>query len=349
MEAVFGLLLVLIGVSCGVETYCDARMDKAQCYGALGGAVNIQLITQTTQDKIYRLVRNNKLILDVRNNVVRITDESVQNRASFTVSNGTFRMSNIKTTDDAEYLFSILNGNGVELKQHKLQMSVQVPVSSPKLSSKCLSHGERRVSCTVEGDSPQYSWTLDGHTLMDTGLLSGNNETNNITLKLGLSGQLVCLVKNHVSHDSVNMNLSICEGFIHISCTLSNGTYVSEWVLEANNTLVCVKPTTTTTAPTTTTTMVYIAGSLSAVVILLVVVVGVYCAQMKKKTSKAQDIEDEQDITYADVRFLKRQGRPKEKREETEVEYGQVKVSGGGRQTVETVDDDCVYAKVKRN
>ncbi|KAM4622069.1 uncharacterized protein ACJ7VT_006353 isoform 2-T2 [Polymixia lowei] len=347
MEAVFGLLVLLTGVSCGVETYCDARMDKAQCYGALGGAVNIQLITQTTQDKRYKWYRNNTQILNVRNNVATITDKSLQNRTSFTVSNGTFRMSNIKTTDDAEYVFYIFNETGAEVKRHKLQMSVQVPVSSPKLSSECLSHGERRVSCTVEGDSPQYSWTLDGHTLMDTGLLSGNNETNSITLKLGLSGQLVCLVKNYVSHDSVNMNISICEGFIYINCTLSNGTYVFERVPGANNTL-CIKPT-ITMPESEATTMVYIAVSLSAVVILLVVVVGVYCAQMKKKTSKAQDIGDEQDITYDDVRFLKRQGRQKEKREETEVEYGQVKVSGGGRQTVETVDNDCMYAKVKHH
>ncbi|KAM4622071.1 uncharacterized protein ACJ7VT_006353 isoform 3-T3 [Polymixia lowei] len=261
MEAVFGLLVLLTGVSCGVETYCDARMDKAQCYGALGGAVNIQLITQTTQDKRYKWYRNNTQILNVRNNVATITDKSLQNRTSFTVSNGTFRMSNIKTTDDAEYVFYIFNETGAEVKRHKLQMSVQ--------------------------------------------------------------------------------------GFIYINCTLSNGTYVFERVPGANNTL-CIKPT-ITMPESEATTMVYIAVSLSAVVILLVVVVGVYCAQMKKKTSKAQDIGDEQDITYDDVRFLKRQGRQKEKREETEVEYGQVKVSGGGRQTVETVDNDCMYAKVKHH
>ncbi|KAK2904100.1 hypothetical protein Q8A73_010757 [Channa argus] len=76
------------------------------------------------------------------------------------------------------------------------------PVSSVLLVSECLSQGEMRVSCSSEGgDSTQYSWTLDGHTLTDAELLSGNNETNSITLKQQVSGNLVCSVRNHVISD----------------------------------------------------------------------------------------------------------------------------------------------------
>nr|XP_024655867.1 protein turtle homolog A-like [Maylandia zebra] len=74
------------------------------------------------------------------------------------------------------------------------------PVSSVLLVSECLSQGEMRASCSSEGgDSPQYSWTLDGRTLTDAELLSGNNETNIITLKQHVSGHLVCSVSNNVS------------------------------------------------------------------------------------------------------------------------------------------------------
>ncbi|XP_053179544.1 uncharacterized protein LOC128362724 [Scomber japonicus] len=99
------------------------------------------------------------------------------------------------------------------------------------------------VSCSSEGgDSPQYSWTLDGHTLTDHQLLSGSKETNIITLKQDVSGLLVCSVRNHISSVSKEKNISTC-GFIFINCTSSNGTNISQWVYAANNTL-CIEPTT---------------------------------------------------------------------------------------------------------
>ena len=88
---------------------------------------------------------------------------------------------------------------------------LSAPVSSVLLDSECLSQGEMRVSCSSEGgDSPQYSWTLDGHTLTDAQLLSGNNETNNITLKQDVSGLLVCSVRNHISNVSKEEKISTC-------------------------------------------------------------------------------------------------------------------------------------------
>ncbi|XP_051277011.1 receptor-type tyrosine-protein phosphatase F isoform X3 [Dicentrarchus labrax] len=114
------------------------------------------------------------------------------------------------------------------------------PVSSVVLVSECLSQGEIKVSCSSEGgDSPQYSWTLDGHTLTDTQLLSGNSETNNITLKSDVSGQLVCSVRNHVS------GISTC-GYMFIVCTLSNGMHISQSVRVSSNSQ-CIEPTSAST------------------------------------------------------------------------------------------------------
>ncbi|KAG7244866.1 hypothetical protein INR49_028075, partial [Caranx melampygus] len=123
------------------------------------------------------------------------------------------------------------------------------PVSSSRLVNDCLSQGELKVSCLSEGgDSPEYSWTLDGRTLTDEKLLSGNKKNNTIILNQDISGLLACSVKNNVSHVSAEKQMSTC-GFIYIECD-SNGTHISQWVYEANNTL-CIGSTTTTGPDTT--------------------------------------------------------------------------------------------------
>ncbi|KAG7230276.1 hypothetical protein INR49_024380 [Caranx melampygus] len=73
------------------------------------------------------------------------------------------------------------------------------PVSSLRLGNDCLSQGELKVSCLSEGgDSPEYSWTLDGRTLTDDKLLSGNKKNNTIILNQDVSGLLACSVKNNM-------------------------------------------------------------------------------------------------------------------------------------------------------
>ncbi|KAF7668457.1 hypothetical protein LDENG_00011900 [Lucifuga dentata] len=320
MPAVIGLSMVLLGVSHAVEIYCDGRQNGTQCYGALGGTVILQLMTNTS--KIHKY------------------------------------------------------------KKRILQMVIQAPVSSPQLDLECQSQGETRASCSSEGgDSPQYSWTLDGHILTDAELFSGNNETDSIVLKQGASGLLVCSVRNQVSQASTEKPLSTCPGFTFINCTLPNGTHISQWVFKDNKTL-CVESTTTTSTMITPTTMgketditvsikpsthitaanqtvtsddpwyiierenlLVIAGSLSALVVLVVVAV-IYCAQKKKQNKKDKGNEDDQDVTYADVRIMQCQRKQRHENLEMEVEYGQVKVSGAPRQAVEPSVDDCVYAKV---
>ncbi|CAI5652023.1 unnamed protein product [Oreochromis niloticus] len=186
------------------------------------------------------------------------------------------------------------------------------PVSSVLLVSECLSQGERRVSCSSEGgDSPQYSWTLDGRTLTDAELLPGNNESNMITLKQHVSGHLVCSVRNNVSDVSKEERISTCG--------------------------VAALP--------------LIGGVLSALVFLLFVGVAVICAQRKKQNKlstkqKEAEKDDDQEVTYADVRvMLQQQGRRVEQRVEAkpEVEYGQVKFSKRLRHT-EPTGIDCIYS-----
>ncbi|TKS72407.1 Hepatocyte cell adhesion molecule [Collichthys lucidus] len=194
----------------GVETYCDGRQDGAQCYGALGGTVVLQLMDSTSEISRYQLFKNTTAILPGTKN--KIVSNLIADRSSFTLSNGTFRIKDLSRTDSGEYTLTIFDSNGFISEQRTLQLIFQVPVSSVLLVSECLSQGEMRVSCSSEGgDSPQYSWTLDGHTLTDTQLLPGNNEANNITLRQDVSGQLTCSVKNHVSSVSKTKTISTCD------------------------------------------------------------------------------------------------------------------------------------------
>ncbi|XP_047196576.1 uncharacterized protein LOC118112525 isoform X1 [Hippoglossus stenolepis] len=373
MEAVVGLLVMLLAVSHGVETKCDVRQkDGAQCYGPLGGTVFLQLKDRVPER--FTIDKNNKTILRWKNNEISQNINEV--KYSFTSNDGTFRINNLIRSDTDEYTLLIHNSSGVLLEERTLQLSIQAPVLSVRLVSECLSQGEKRMSCSSEGgESPQYTWTLDGRTLTEDKLLSGNYETDSITLRQEVEGDLTCSVKNHVSHLQKQKSISTC-GFIFINCTDSNGTRISQWVFAANNTL-CDELTTTPTAADTTVGkktavtvslkpsinitssnqtvtsffrdvpwFIVMAGLLAALVVLLVVGGAVIYALKKKKANQLEEGGDEQELTYADVR-IKQRGRVQQRANPEEVEYGQIKFSERPRRTVEPTDDDCVYAKVR--
>ncbi|XP_029020413.1 uncharacterized protein LOC114863993 isoform X2 [Betta splendens] len=381
MEAVVGLMVVLLGRCYGVETYCDGRQNETQCYGALGGTVDVQLMDRASDVHRYQWIKGQRTILNGNKNGI-VTDLTDQ-RYSFTLSNGTFRINNLSRNDGGEYQLELYDSEGKN-KKRTLHLTIQAPVGSVLLLSECLSEGQMRASCSSEGgDSPQYSWTLDGHTLTHAELLSGNNETNNITLKQHVSGRLLCSVRNQVNNVSKEETITDC-GFIFINCTSSNGTRISQWVFAANNTL-CVKPTTHPTTVSATTEgkkteitvsssvtatnitssnrtpvpwyssdiLYTAAGVLSALICLLVVGV-VVCAQMKKKGNKPKAQNHEEELTYADVRIMQRQRTQPQQKEE--VEYGQVRFSARPQQSVAPAPapatapaEDCVYAKVCRD
>ncbi|XP_062416804.1 T-cell surface antigen CD2-like isoform X2 [Pungitius pungitius] len=358
MEAVVGLFVMLLGVSHGVETHCDGRQNRAQCFGALGGTLVLQLMNNASKTHKYQWSKNETIILSGKND--SIVFNRIENRSLFTPSNGTLRINNLSRTDGGEYELKTFSSDGKLSGPRVQQLTIQAPVSSVLSVHECLSHGEQKVSCSSEGaDSPRYSWTLDGHNLTDSELLSGNTERNIITLKQHVSGRLVCSVRNDVSSYSKEETVSTC-GFIFINCTSANGTRISQWVFAANNTL-CIE---TTASPTNTalprdgevsgitvstnegilTTAAYV---LAALVLLLVVGVSVVCAHKKKQKNKLQE-EDNQELTYSEVRIGPRPGRQMKQRAEEEVEYGEVKFSQRPRHNVEPAADECVYAKVRR-
>ncbi|XP_023814984.1 uncharacterized protein LOC111948016 isoform X2 [Oryzias latipes] len=242
MTSVIGLLLMLITVTDGVVTHCDGRQNGTQCYGALGGTVSLQLMDDFSGIYRYQLKAKNVKVLSGRNNTPPVI--IMKDRSSFIPSNGTFWIHNLSRNDSGEYKLQTFDSNGKQTENRTLQLLVQAPVSSVSLVSECLSQGEMKESCSSEGgDSPQYKWTLNGKSLTEAELLSGNKQTNIITLKQHVSGRLVCSSWNHVSSASKEINITNC-GFIYINCTF-NGTKISKWVFQENNTL-CVEPTTET-------------------------------------------------------------------------------------------------------
>ncbi|XP_067373786.1 uncharacterized protein [Channa argus] len=181
MKAVVGLLVMLLGVASGVETYCDGRQNGAQCYGALGGTVVLHLLDNAAGKK-FLWKKNSTNIIQWNNNELVYND--IQQRSFFTPSNGTFSINDLTRIDGGKYKLHLFDSTGRISALRILQLSIQAPVSSVLLVSECLSQGEMMVSCSSEGgDSLQYSWTLDGHTLTNAEFLSGNNETNSIALK----------------------------------------------------------------------------------------------------------------------------------------------------------------------
>ncbi|XP_035863728.1 uncharacterized protein LOC118496360 [Sander lucioperca] len=141
LEAVVGLLLMLLGVSHGVETYCDGRQDGAQCYGALGGTVVLQLMDNTSGISRYqwsiKTTTTTTTIIRWTNNMIVIN--AIANRSSFTPSDGTFRINNLIWTDGGEYELEIFDSDGNISEKRTLQLTIQaagyLPIMAGVLSA----------------------------------------------------------------------------------------------------------------------------------------------------------------------------------------------------------------------
>lgn len=69
----------------------------------------------------------------------------------------------------------------------------------------------RTVNCSSSGDSPHYSWFLDGRPLREAEAVSSADKK---TLKLrgNITGELKCNVRNNVSSENSTKLLKSCYG-----------------------------------------------------------------------------------------------------------------------------------------
>ncbi|MEQ2257190.1 hypothetical protein ILYODFUR_032074 [Ilyodon furcidens] len=312
IEAAVGLLVILSGMSyaaAGVETNCDGRQDGAHCYGPLGGTVVIHLVESASEIPIYEIQHATSIILRGKKNEAIL--DAKQSKYLFIPSNGRFSIRNLSTTDSGEYTLDTFDSDGRRTEQHKLELSLEAPVSSVQLVSECLSQGQVKVSCLSKGgESPKYSWTLNGHILTDSELLSGNKATNIIILRQKISGLLICSVRTKVSSLFKEKYTSTCD---FVNCT-SNGVHISKWAFKENNTL-CVE--TMEDKHNIMELLQIIVGALGVLLIVLLVSMGFICAKRNKQNNNEKDGGE---LTDAD----RRTGQ-QEQSMDIQVEYGKVK------------------------
>ena len=106
-----------------VETHCDGRQDKAQCYGALGGTVVLQMMDNASEIFQYQWNKDKSRILVGRKNIILYNQ--MKDKSLFTPTNGTFRINNLSRTDDGEYTLQIFDSDGSISEQRTIQLSIQ--------------------------------------------------------------------------------------------------------------------------------------------------------------------------------------------------------------------------------
>ncbi|XP_056456305.1 complement factor H-like [Gadus chalcogrammus] len=107
-------------VCIGEET-CVATQPHitTQCFGSLGGTVEVLLPTMTSQDDTYRLKINHYTILSDR--------RQTHIRYSFNVSTGIFAIKDINWSDNGTYSMEVHDQFGREVAHTKCYLTIQVP------------------------------------------------------------------------------------------------------------------------------------------------------------------------------------------------------------------------------
>ncbi|XP_041916859.1 hepatocyte cell adhesion molecule-like isoform X2 [Alosa sapidissima] len=186
-------------------------MDAA-CYGALGGPVYLQLMRDTTGHRL-NVHYEGAPVVRLKGSTAVFYEEfntpSFLQRWQFVPDNGTMIINPAESRDAGTYRVVTTNEtSGRLVGQHTVQLTIEAPVSDVDLSISCSSaNGERSVRCSSNGDSPQFSWSLDGRPLGEADL-SSDNQT--LLLRGDVTGQLTCSVRNHVSSTHTTRLMELC-------------------------------------------------------------------------------------------------------------------------------------------
>ncbi|XP_042594691.1 uncharacterized protein LOC109048099 isoform X2 [Cyprinus carpio] len=201
----------------GLDRFC--WFDQSDpCYAALGHKLNLPVVLGATNYKlkIIKIINNTKddPFCRFQHGSMEDTEcDLYNNRPEVTIIRGMLIINCVIRADSGKYRLNIYSSQIIQTFQGDLQVIVEAPIGSVKVSIICSSSGVMRVFCSSEGDQILYSWTLNGDPLMD-----GNSS---IDLDNGTDGDISCSVKNHVSHGQKTIRLKPCPGSTTAAVTSS--------------------------------------------------------------------------------------------------------------------------------
>ncbi|KAK7140948.1 hypothetical protein R3I93_015179 [Phoxinus phoxinus] len=371
MMLIFGLML-LQTAAC-VEFNC--RFDQSvPCYAALGHKLNLQMVDASYYKlNIIKRINNNPddPVCKVKNDSKSKTECGLfMNRTEVTVINGNLIINRVTRADSGNYTLKLEHSDGIETSAD-LQVKVEAPIGSVNVSIICSSSGVKSVSCSSDGDHLNYSWTLNGHPMMD-----GNT---NIQLNNTTHGDIICSVKNHVSDGQKNISVEDCPpGTTTVAVTSGlTSTLTSSTQTSGHGTSLSsagMNLTSTQNSGTISPFMyisfyMIILGCVALVLILLFITAChfykrkrlkstpaaagdtelVYAQISHEKHNKKSGRKKSESLSAADVEYaaVGPQTKRKEKKEE-EVQYGEVRFTPSRSNARQEPKEECLYSQVQR-
>ncbi|CAL8333170.1 unnamed protein product [Gadus morhua 'NCC'] len=279
----------------GVKTFCNATQPHitTQCFGSLGGTVKVQLPAKTSQDDIYKLKKDNVVVLSK-------SSETTNFRYSFNISTGIFAIKDIDWSDNGTYSMELHDAAGGEVANTKCNLTIQgvktfCDATQPHLTTQCFgSLGETVEVQLPTKTSQNYIYKLK------------KNNVPIVKYKTPVSSPLLsreCLSRGQqrvscsAGGDGLHYSWSLDGLPLNDTRLLSGPSGASDVTLEPGRSglLTCSVRNNVSHAAANITLSVcddrtpFIARSLT-VVLLLLAALGVYWALKKKKTSRPRDI-----------------------------------------------------------
>nr|XP_055035040.1 carcinoembryonic antigen-related cell adhesion molecule 1-like [Misgurnus anguillicaudatus] len=191
------ILSMCVFCSAGVDQICIFNQTKP-CYAALGDKLSLQMALGPYS---LLIIQKESLTCVIKNDR-KGSCNLYSNRPDIIISNGTLIINDVTRADSGRYTLNITDSKGIVLPTTGLQVNVEAPIGSVKVSVECINE-EWVVSCSSEGDSLFFNWTLNGQPLTQE-----NKTTINLDGKT--SGNLICSVKNHISRGEKSIIINYC-------------------------------------------------------------------------------------------------------------------------------------------
>ncbi|XP_065126777.2 pregnancy-specific beta-1-glycoprotein 7-like isoform X1 [Paramisgurnus dabryanus] len=224
---IFGLMLVLLQTGSCVDQICRFNQQET-CYAALEGKLSLQMIQYINISKLELKKENIIICKIVKENIIK--PGLYCSRPYLLLSNGTVIINSVTKTDSGRYTLQLTNLQGKDTFT-ELEVNVEAPIGSVNVSVECIS-GIIWASCSSEGDSLFFIWTLNGQP-------HAQGYMTTIYLDRETSENLTCSIKNHFSHGEKSITINHCPGVDRICrfnqtkpCYAALGEKLSLWMVQ---------------------------------------------------------------------------------------------------------------------